>query len=373
MYESIRVRNFRSFTDLRLEGLARVNLIGGKNNVGKTALLEALLLLNGVSIGEIIANLRRIERSGSERVRGVPPIERLSIEELGEEVGLFFYQADLEKTVEITGQRPGAIERTLKISALKEWANEVTKEEIREALTRLRRFWPEDFLEQPIDQIFLLDYREGEQGFRSYVIIGKTSIVTEGWTALFPVSYRGARVLFLTSKIIGDYGNLEKAGEEEIVVQLLRVIEPRLERLTTIYDERQGRPTLYGALRGFSRRVPLHVMGDGMIRLVDLAIRLGNAQNGILLVDEFENGLHWSVLPQVWRAFKETARRLNVQVFATTHSYECIQAAHQAFSEDALYDFRFYRLERTEQEGIQAVAFDRETLNTALEMGWEVR
>lgn len=370
MYESIRVRNFRGFADLRLEGLTRVNLIGGKNNIGKTALLEALLLLNGVFLGEIITNLRRIE--GIEKVGEVLPIE---IEGLGEELGLFFYQADLEKIVEITGQRPGAIERTLKIRGLKEWASEVTKEEIRRALIRSRRFWPEDFLEleQPIDQIFLLDYREGKQSFQSYVIIGKTSIVIGGWTASFPVSYRGARVLLLTSKIIGDYGNLEKAGEEEIVVQLLRVIEPRLERLTTIYDERRRRPTLYGVLKGFPRRVPLHVMGDGMIRLVDLAIRLGNAQNGILLVDEFENGLHWSVLPQVWRAFKDAARRLNVQVFATTHSYECIQAAHQAFSEDALYDFRFYRLERTEQEGIQAVAFDRETLSTALEMGWEVR
>ncbi len=373
MYRSIHVRNFRSFTDLRLDGLTRINLIGGKNNIGKTALLEALLLLNGVSPSETVMNFRRIERiegSGMTRAR-LLPFERLSVEELGEEVGLFFHQADLRSAVEITGQRVEAADQFLRITAFEDLADKNIREEIREALNRSLRFWPEDSLEQPIDRIFLLDYQEGERKHRSFVIIGKVSVISEGWAAPFPISYRGARVLFLTSKVIGDFGNLVKAGEEAVVFRFLEVVEPGLERLVTLFDEQSG-PMLYGVLRDPPHRLPLHVMGDGMIRLADLAIRLGNARNGLLLVDELENGLHWSTLPKVWQALKESARTLKVQVFATTHSYECIRAAYEAFKEDESYDFCFYRIERTEQ-GIRAVAYDRETLGVALEEGLEVR
>lgn len=371
MYESIRVRNFRSFTDLRLEGLARFNLIGGKNNVGKTALMEALALLHGIPLGKVVDDLRK----GVVRERGLA----YETHKIWEEINLLFPKGDLEQMIEVSVQERSEgvqVTHTLEVKSVK-W--DEVEEDLREALIRsqglLSLFIGDSLLQRP-DQIFLLEYRREGQTYRSFVAIrGKRSYVTEGWSAPFPVSYRGARVRFLDENVIANFGELMKARGEEMVFKFLRVIEPDLEEVLVLtdYDDHEPFSVLYGALRNFPRLVPLHVMGDGMIRLVDLAIRLGNAQNGILLIDEFENGLHWSILPQVWRAFKETARRLNVQVFATTHSYECIQAAHQAFSEDALYDFRFYRLERTEQEGIQAVAFDRETLSTALEMGWEVR
>jgi hypothetical protein len=373
MYKSLRIRNFRGFHELVLDDLAQINLFVGKNNSGKTALLEALLLLQGVSPREVIASLRLVERQqrwierpGTERIRSW-----LSVEEVGEEIPLLFHQMDLDKTIEITGQTPRSVKRSLRITVLKEWS----KEELKETLARLPRFVgdPEDFWGQPIDRIFLFDYQEGDQNYKSLIIISKErSIAVEGGPSPLDVAYRGARILFLTPKIIGDYGNLEKAGEAGVVLQLLRFIEPRIERLVTIYDDRRNEPMLYGALRDLQYRVPLYVMGDGMIRLVDLAIRLGNARNGILLIDEFENGLHWSILPTVWEALGETARRLNVQVFATTHSYECIKSAHEAFSKRDSYDFRLYRLEEVEGN-IQAVAYDREALGIALEARLEVR
>ncbi|HLA44590.1 MAG TPA: AAA family ATPase, partial [Aggregatilineales bacterium] len=47
MYTSFRVQNFRCFADLQMNDLARINLIAGKNNTGKTSLLEAILLHSG--------------------------------------------------------------------------------------------------------------------------------------------------------------------------------------------------------------------------------------------------------------------------------------------------------------------------------------
>ena len=63
-----------------------------------------------------------------------------------------------------------------------------------------------------------------------------------------------------------------------------------------------------------------------MIRIFGIALALENAKDGLLLIDEVENGLHYSVQPDVWRFLFQAATKLNVQVFATTHSYDCIKS-----------------------------------------------
>jgi AAA15 family ATPase/GTPase len=113
-------------------------------------------------------------------------------------------------------------------------------------------------------------------------------------------------------------------------------------------------------------------MGEGMARLASLVLAIGNAQGGVVLVDEIENGLHHSILPQVWQAIDKVSRQFATQVFATTHSLECITAAHQAFSESEHYAFRLHRLERV-QDTIRAITYDQEALAAAIDTGLEVR
>lgn len=153
------------------------------------------------------------------------------------------------------------------------------------------------------------------------------------------------------------------------MLDVVRLIEPRLRRIAVavVADE----PVLHGDI-GTGRLMPLPVMGQGIVKLASLAARIGNAPNGVVLVDEIENGLHHSVLPAVWRAIGEVARRFKTQVFATTHSLECIAAAHRAFMESGTYDFRLHRLEQAEGT-IRAVTYDQEALDAAIETGLEVR
>jgi AAA15 family ATPase/GTPase len=118
--------------------------------------------------------------------------------------------------------------------------------------------------------------------------------------------------------------------------------------------------------------VPLPLMGEGMVRLASLVLAISNAQDGFVLIDEIENGLHHSILSKLWSAVGEVSRQFNTQVFATTHSNECIAAAHKAFRESGAYDFRLHRLERI-KETILAITYDQETLEAAIEAGLEVR
>jgi AAA15 family ATPase/GTPase len=125
-------------------------------------------------------------------------------------------------------------------------------------------------------------------------------------------------------------------------------------------------------IAGMNEPIPLRSLGDGMQRMLGIALALVNAKDGVLLVDEVENGLHYTILPQLWRLIFETARRLNVQVFATSHSWECIQAFQQAAEEDTESEGLLIRLQLKGEE-IVAVVVDEEHLGIATSERIEVR
>ena len=112
-------------------------------------------------------------------------------------------------------------------------------------------------------------------------------------------------------------------------------------------------------------------VGDGVNRLFGLALAHVNARDGFLLIDEIENGIHYSVQADLWRLIFQTASRLNVQVFATTHSYDCIKAFEQAAS-DHKEEGVLIRLAKRNDE-IVVAEFDEEELNIAVEAKIEVR
>jgi len=120
---------------------------------------------------------------------------------------------------------------------------------------------------------------------------------------------------------------------------------------------------------GLRELVPLHVMGEGMTRIARLILAISSAPDGIVLVDEIENGLHHSVLAKVWQSVSTAAEEFNTQVFASTHSFECLEAAQNALNKDC---FHVCRLEFMEGD-IDLVRYDPVELATAVTVGLEVR
>jgi AAA15 family ATPase/GTPase len=110
-----------------------------------------------------------------------------------------------------------------------------------------------------------------------------------------------------------------------------------------------------------------------MIRLLGLILTLIECENGMLLIDEVEIGFHYSVLPDVWKLIFKTAKDLNVQVFATTHSKDCIEAFTQAAIDDEESEGMLIRLERNKDDKIIAKIFDEESLETIERRNIEVR
>jgi predicted ATPase len=158
---------------------------------------------------------------------------------------------------------------------------------------------------------------------------------------------------------------------EKDVLDSLRILDPRIERVTLV-GSREGRERLpIVKIADFDQPLPLRSLGEGMNRIFGIALALVNAKGGMLLMDEVESGLHYSIQENVWDFIFQTAKRLDVQVFATTHSRDCFEAfaniSNKSEEKGALI-----RLENKKGK-ISTVAFDEKELAIAARDQIEVR
>jgi AAA15 family ATPase/GTPase len=117
--------------------------------------------------------------------------------------------------------------------------------------------------------------------------------------------------------------------------------------------------------------IPHSILGEGFNRLVYIFCSLLTANAKVIVLDELENGIHYSALHTVWQGIANIARELDIQLFITTHSYECIQAAAKVF-EATPEEFQVIRLERTENN-VDAKCIPGDRVASVLERGWEIR
>ncbi len=160
---------------------------------------------------------------------------------------------------------------------------------------------------------------------------------------------------------------------EDEVIKALHLLLPKLNRIDFIgYPNGSKNRVPVIRVSDEKERVPLKTFGEGMIRLLGLSLALVQCRDGMLFIDEIESGLHYSVLLDVWRLIFNTARELNVQVFATTHSSDCVKAFQRAAEEDKKADGMLIRLVR-KGDRIKAILFNEDELETVVENDIEVR
>src|SRR5207249_2533959 len=146
----------------------------------------------------------------------------------------------------------------------------------------------------------------------------------------------------------------------------LRLIAPGVEglNLVSVPMSSRGERNPIVKVEDIDEPLPLSDLGDGMQRMFGIALALVNAKGGLLLIDEIENGLHYSVQPDLWGLIFQVAGRLNIQVFATTHNWNCIEAFQQALQENNQNQGVLIRLE-SKKDGIVATLFDERKLGIA--------
>ena len=153
----------------------------------------------------------------------------------------------------------------------------------------------------------------------------------------------------------------------------LQILDDRLDRVVFSTDiDEDPSPKIFVRLKGVRERVPLSSLGDGMRRMLGIAIRAVKARDGWLVLDEVDSGLHFSAMQRLWRWLITYARESNTQVFATTHSSDCVNAlgwlhrADPTITESA----GLFRLEPGE---VEATRYTAGELQVVAENGLEVR
>lgn len=360
MYRSFEVQNFRCFEHVKITDLARVNLIAGVNNVGKTALLEALFLHCGAYNPELALRLNAF--------RGVEGFKL----EFGEWVGTpwdsLFKNFRPDRTIVLAGEMGLGERRTTRIRVVRQ-PGELRRTGLSGATgPQGREAAP---VSSEVAQVLELEYEEADGRGTYYLIVDQRGMRVDPIPPPPPhmAIYQGDQMRVPPQVTAERFSNLQKQLRHDVVLDVLRLIEPSLKRLELLFVA--GEPIIHGDV-GIGELVPLPLMGGGMVRLANLAINIGTARNGVLLVDEIENGVHHSALTDLWRAIGGAARNFDTQIFATTHSAEAVVSAHQSFSESYDYDFRLHRLDRVNGE-VRVVTYDREALEAAIQAGLEVR
>jgi AAA15 family ATPase/GTPase len=361
MYTNFRIQNFRGFKDLELKDLARVNLIAGKNNVGKTSLLEALFIHTG---GYVVERVLRIQY-----FRGI----HQNINQFGEDAPwkLLLHNLSNDSVTRLEGHFEDREGYKVKLKELSQ------PQEIKTFTDYARTNNPnsqdiEISLTDPKLRVLELENITDEKSSKYYLYQSRGGIKLQNPPeSPIDVYYLPATGRIPPNEVAELYGELARIRQEKIVLQILQFVEPRLDSLQIIPI--QGIPMLYGNI-GLTEDIPIASMGDGLNRIANLVLSMSSIKDGVILIDEIENGLHYSVQTDVWRAIAKAAEQFNVQIFATTHSHEMIVAAHEAFKETEDYNFRFLRLDRNrETQDITAVRYSDNTIDAAIRFDSEVR
>ena len=350
MLERLHIRNYRVFNDLKIDQLSRINLIAGKNNSGKTSLLEAIFLLSGAGNPRLALTVMTFR--GIDSAAGTPQTIRETLWKP------LFSALDMDKTVEISGHHTSTGQLALKIMLDKPHTTKLPLNETVE--THLAEL--ADTRQLTFSFISRLT---GEVKGRTQVAGQSLQIETPNVEVPFSSRFISSRAGNLNEDAV-HLGVLRKQKQGHLLLEALRVIEPRLQSIED--NSASGTPMIWGDI-GLPELIPLSVMGEGMTRVARMVLAISAAPDGVILVDEIENGLHHSVLPKVWKVVDTAAKQFNTQIFATTHSFECIEAAHEALGADG---FLLHRLEVSGTEN-RCVTYESEAISAATRHYMEVR
>ncbi len=264
--KTIEIKNFKCFKDFKADGLKRVNLIGGKNNVGKTAFMEACYInLQAMELKSFVFALR-------------------SIKEMRENLNILFGDKDDTKTY------------------IEQLDNIFTKSNLNLASFKIK----------------------DELGIKEYLFeFNKQHIKVNTNNFSYEMNYV-ENIVFIDNfglsnrEIISFYSAIQRKKEEQFLNTILKNFDDRIESFKII----DNKPTC----EIDSEYYEITEFGDGVRHLISIVTALFTCEDGYLFIDEVDNGIHYTQLDEIWTIILEVSKKLNVQIFATTHSKECISS-----------------------------------------------
>ena len=354
--DSLKIKNFRILEDVTIEKLGHVNLIVGKNNSGKSTVLEALALLASGFNPEVmlfISNNRNVYR-------------HLNTKDTESKV------FSIENIISKSNEDPflnwtyiGNQSHYLTFGYVKNGENNNLDIDREKGYSFTYFFDDRDFMNFEVkamsNRALFMDMSENSHHM-------KKKAFNFGYITTNNIDLN----LFASS-----WDKIALTDDENLVLEMLKLIDSDITNLAflSLVDSETRIP--FVRLKNIETRIPLHQMGDGIFRLLQIILEIPKSKNSILLIDEFENGLHYSVQPKVWELIFELAHRFNIQVFATTHSWDCIESFAQVAKDRTDMEGVLFRMghsvRKSDKGKLIATVFDEDDLYNLTKMNIEVR
>ncbi len=362
MLDSLHIKNFRCFEDLTIPSLGRVNLIVGKNNVGKSTLLEAVYLYSNNGSALAIAKILFHRNDFFFNLKKNP---RLAFNNLRK----IFNKSDPDAELSISSaDKPSLkITYTLNLIDLKIKKHALTQEIYRNIPYNNNM---EGFL---VENTVSFEIRPDELENQLHQIN----------TASSPCSL-STTVLLDENSISNIWTNIQKQANEDEAIRIMRIIDPNIINLFFADEEEDDYGTIktkkvaYLRLKSPTQVRTLKSMGEGVTRLLQFSLLAFTAKGGYLLIDEFENGLHYSIQEEIWEKLFKLTKELDIQVFATTHSEDTVKAFCKISLQSPevgkiIYLARHMREKDPNKGKISSIIYDENDLKLIIQTGMEIR
>ncbi|MDP8220316.1 MAG: AAA family ATPase [Candidatus Stygibacter frigidus] len=354
MIKELYISNFRGISELMINDFKKVNLFVGNNNSGKSTILESIFLNIGATNPGLFRNINLFRQFAM----------------LDSKILMsFFHNFNLDNDITINTiiKNPKQY-RNLSISPIyNEYGN-----------SKIVKLSDNDSSENSLTYFSYikglenrLDYKESTKG-KSDKVISRMLIDNPEIRIELPQNYSEKLfgVFIPPRKYIQDtvnrLENIKFKKEEATLIQILQEIEPELKSLEILANN------VIAADIGRKNLIPINLMGDGINRLLVIILAIYDKKDGYILIDEIENGFHHKTLSTLWKAVFKAAEMLNVQIFATTHSWENIIKFNQVAVEESYKNVMLYRIEHKNDKN-KAISYELDVLTQTIQSNWELR
>ena len=354
-FKNIKIDSFRGIKHLEIDDFSRVNVFLGQNSSGKSTILECLLLTMGMSNPDLPLNINSI------RARNYSSFADLNY---------MFPNGDMKKvTPAMSAELFDGTKRHLKLGMayVFEEKSQVDNQQNGQIPTSETKI----FL-NTLKMEFEVEANQAKSNYECSITVNQQGVVTnkriaEGYLEKNSVAFLSADLA--AGNPANDLVELAKRKKKDLVATLLNKFDHRITVVEILNY------MTYVGMEGIDQLLSVNMMGDGLRRYLNIVAAAANPQNNIILIDEIDNGLHYSAYKKLWEAIFALATDTNKQIFVTTHSKETLYRLNEMLEEHPEHqsEFRLYTIADTPKKGHQAYKYTFEGLQGACENDVEMR
>ena len=351
--KSIEISNFRGIDHLKMDDFSRVNILLGQNSVGKSSILESVFLTVGMSNPDLPQTINSV------RSRSFSSFADLAY---------LFHNLDIKTNPRIAAELFDDTKRNLELSQTYVFDEQTQKNhqtgQIPTSETKI-------FL-NTLKMDFEIENNQEKKKYECSVTVNQSGMVSgkklaDGYLEKNSVAFIPADLA--AGNPANDLIELAKRKRKDVVTEQLAHFDSRIVAVEILNN------VAYVGLEGTDQLMTVNLMGDGLRRYLNIVAASANPMTNIILIDEIDNGLHYSAYKKLWKAVFALSVSTNKQVFVTTHSKETLHSLNEMLTENPEYqkEMRLYTVAKTLKKGHQAYKYTYEGLSGACENDVELR